>query len=196
MVRTTVQWLSILCLLRRCCWAGRRQTVASSCNSVLLPTANSCGYNQGFCPAWPADQSVLLLAFHDFTINCDRHCVSIKKRSWWLDSVVSMCLFSLLGPSLMNVLQQAPRKGTSFLSCREGHGSVLGSCSASSPKGQSTAGGIDDNEFVKSRLDLHFTVHRVTQNSSEKDHIQAGGSSTPASCREHKYWDYISCCRN
>lgn len=95
MVRTTVQWLSILCLLRRCCWAGRRQTVASSCNSVLLPTANSCGYNQGFCPAWPADQSVLLLAFHDFTINCDRHCVSIKKRSWRIHPYVRVytCMY-------------------------------------------------------------------------------------------------------
>jgi len=77
MVYTTE--LSILCLTWQLCWEGRSEAVALLRNSVLLPTANSHGYNQVFVQPDLLTQSVLLLASHDFKINCDQHCVSIKK---------------------------------------------------------------------------------------------------------------------
>lgn len=90
-----------------------KRTVALLRNSVLLPIANSHGYNQVFVQPDLLTQSVLLLASHDFRINCDQQCVSIKKSSC-LGSVVSMCLFSLLGPPLVNVSKQSCNKATFF----------------------------------------------------------------------------------
>lgn len=119
MVYTTVQQLSILCLTWQFCQEGRRETVALLCNSVLLPVANSCGYNQVFVQPDLLIQSVLLLASHDFQINCDQQCVSIKNSSC-PGTVVSMRLFSLLGPPPMNVSEQSWNKVTFFfLSCRD-----------------------------------------------------------------------------
>lgn len=73
------------------------KTVASLRNSVLLPIATNHGYNQVFVQPDLLIQSVLLLAFHDLEINCDQQCVSIKEK-FMSDSVVSTCLFALLGP--------------------------------------------------------------------------------------------------